>query len=124
MPGSTEAIFRGPSYEPNGTNWGLSKQFQTRELTDGGVFSLPTANYVAYYGMTNGLPLDDPESGFNKNFPWRDRDPRFYHDIVYDGVKVVQGSMPTDSEYNRYANLDTSGNFCELNYGSRTGYLL
>ena len=124
MPGSTEAIFRGPSYEPNGTNWGLSKQFQTRELTDGGVFSLPTANYVAYYGMTNGLPLDDPESGFNKNFPWRDRDPRFYHDIVYDGVKVVQGSMPTDSEYNRYANLYTSGNFRDLNYGSRTGYLL
>lgn len=124
MPGSTEAIFRGPSYEPNGTNWGFSKQFQTRELADGGVFSLPTANYVAYYGMANGLPLEDPASGFDKNFPWKDRDPRFYHDIVYDGAKVVQGSMPADAEYNRYANLYTGGNFRDLNYGSRTGYLL
>ena len=124
MPGSTEAIFRGPSYEPNGTNWGFSKQFQTRELADGGVFSLPTANYVAYYGMANGLPLDDPQSGFDKNFPWKGRDPRFYHDIIYDGAKVVLGSMPSDSEGNRYANLYTGGNFRDLNYGSRTGYLL
>lgn len=124
MPGSTEAIFRGPSYEPNGTNWGFSKQFQTRQLTDGGVFSLPTANYVSYYGMANGLPLDDPTSGFDPKKPWKDRDPRFYHDIIYDGAKVVQGSMPADAEGNRYANLYTNGSFRDLNYGSRTGYLL
>ena len=124
MPGSTEAIFRVPSYEPNGTNWGMSKQYQPKQLVDGGIFSQPTANYVAYYGMANGLPLEDPASGFDKNFPWRGRDPRFYHDIVYDGAKVVQGSMPADSEGNRYANLYTDGNFRDLNYGSRTGYLL
>ena len=44
----------------------------------------PTANYVNLYGMENGLPLseDETKSGFRKNFPFRNRDARFYHDIV------------------------------------------
>ncbi|MDL2247654.1 RagB/SusD family nutrient uptake outer membrane protein [Bacteroides sp. OttesenSCG-928-J23] len=123
MPGSTEAIFRGPSYGWNDTNWGLSKQFGTGVLNDSGVASLPTANYVNYYGMANGLPLDDPDSGFDKSHPWKDRDPRFYHDIVYDGVKVVLGEK-IDTEDHRYANLYTDGNFRDKTSGSRTGYLL
>jgi hypothetical protein len=35
--------------------------------------------------MANGLPIDDPESGFNPNDPWTGREPRFYKDIVKDG---------------------------------------
>lgn len=123
MPGSTEAIFRGPSYGWNDTNWGLSKQFGTSVLNDTGVASLPTANYVNYYGMANGLPLDDAESGFDKTHPWEGRDPRFYNDIVYDGVKVVLGGN-IDTEDHRYANLYTNGNFRDVTAGSRTGYLL
>lgn len=120
----TEAIFRGPSYDWNGTNWGLSKQFGIKRLTDSGVRNMPTANYVNYYGMANGLPLTDPESGFDKTHPWKNRDPRFYHDIVFDGVKVVKGTLKGEDENYRYANLYTGGNARDQIDGSRTGYLL
>ncbi|MCS2967842.1 RagB/SusD family nutrient uptake outer membrane protein [Bacteroides ovatus] len=49
----------------------------------------PTANYVHYYGMANGLPLDDQESKWDKTHPWKGRDPRFYHDIRFDGSPMV-----------------------------------
>ncbi|WP_268223671.1 RagB/SusD family nutrient uptake outer membrane protein [Sinomicrobium oceani] len=128
MPGSTEAIFRGPYYGANGSNWGTSKQYQPAPvLADGDVKFLPTANYVDYYGMANGLPIEDitqadPESGYDPEYPWKNRDPRFYNDIVYDGVKCVQGS--TTDEPNRYANLYTGGSYRNVSTGSRTGYLL
>jgi hypothetical protein len=120
----TEAIFRGPSYAWNDTNWGLSKQFGIKRLTDSGVRTMPTANYVNYYGMANGLPLTDAESGFDKSHPWKGRDPRFYHDIVYDGVKVVKGTLKAEDEPYRYAALYTGGNARDVIEGSRTGYLL
>ncbi|UGU17699.1 RagB/SusD family nutrient uptake outer membrane protein [Sinomicrobium kalidii] len=128
MPGSTEAIFRGPYFDANGSNWGTSKQYQPAPiLTDGDVKFLPTANYVDYYGMANGQPIKDitradAESGYDPEYPWKDRDPRFYNDIVYDGVKCVQGSTP--DEANRYANLYTGGSYRNVSTGSRTGYLL
>jgi hypothetical protein len=90
----------------------------------------PTANYVNNYGMKNGLPITnatqaDAASGYDPQFPWRNRDPRFYNDIVYDGVKMVQGSLPAnvDAKY-RYANLHTDGTSRDERVGSRTGYLL
>ena len=119
MPGSTEAIFRGPSYAWNDTNWSLSKQYGSNILTDCLVTALPTANYVNYYGMANGLPLTDTESGFDTTYPWKGRDPRFYHDIVYDGVKVVEGTL-TGNESLRYASLYTSGLLRDATTGSRT----
>lgn len=127
IPGSTEAIFRGPYFDANGSNWGTSKQYQPAIIQDGANF-LPTANYVDNYGMANGLPIKDitkadPESGYDPEHPWEGRDPRFYHDIIYDGVKVVQGAMPADQENNRYANLYTGGSYRDISTGSRTGYL-
>lgn len=119
-----EAIFRGPSYGWNDTNWGLSKQFGIKRITDSGVRTMPTANYVNYYGMANGLPLTDEASGFDKSHPWKGRDPRFYHDIVYDGVKVVKGTLKPEEEIYRYAELFTGGNARNIIEGSRTGYLL
>lgn len=129
LPGSTEAIFRAPYTDGNDSNYGTSKQYQPALLTDGDVKFLPTANYVNFYGMANGLPLPgditqaDAESGYDPQYPWRGRDPRFYNDIVYDGVKVVQGSMPADVEQHRYANLHTGGSYRNITTGSRTGYL-
>ena len=66
--------------------------------------------------------MDDPESGFDPTHPWKDRDPRFYHDIVYDGVQVVEGTI--DPESNRYANLYTGGTYRHDTKESRTGYFL
>ena len=122
-PGSTENILRDiPADAWQNSHFGVFTEFGGQILTGGQVFSQPTANYVNYYGMANGLPLDDPESGFDPTHPWKNRDPRFYHDIVYDGVKVVEGAIEPDA--NRYANLYTGGTYRDDINESRTGYLL
>ena len=119
-----EALFRGPCYGWNDTGLGLSREFGGCDINDTGVSNLPTANYVAYYGMANGLPLTDASSGFDKTHPWKGRDPRFYHDIVFDGVKIVQGTLSSANEKWRYADLQTGGQYRDVIRGSRTGYLL
>lgn len=122
-PGSTENILRDiPADAWQNSQFGVVNEFGGQILTKGQAFSQPTANYVNYYGMANGLPLDDPESGFDPTHPWKNRDPRFYHDIVYDGVKVVEGTIEPDA--NRYANLYTGGTYRDDINESRTGYLL
>lgn len=122
-PGSTENILRDiPADAWHNSHFGVFTEFGGQILTGGQAASQPTANYVNYYGMANGLPLDDPESGFDPTHPWKNRDPRFYHDIVYDGVKVVEGIIKPDA--NRYANLYTGGTYRDDINESRTGYLL
>jgi hypothetical protein len=119
MPGSTEAIVRSQTYSAN-SHWRQEQAYQHQAIAAGDeVVLTPTANYVNYYGMANGLPLDDPESGFDPNFPWRGRDPRFYQHIIYDGVRITQGASPY-----QYANLYTGGNYRDdPAQNSRTGYL-
>jgi hypothetical protein len=82
--------------------------------------SSPAANYVNYFGMANGLPIDANGSGYDSNDPWTGRDPRFYKCITYDGVQMIQGSG--NAAY-RIANLYTGGNLRRDNDASRTGYL-
>lgn len=129
LPGGTEAIFQGPVSSANDSNWGTSKQYMPQIVADGGGLKfLPTANYVdVNYGMANGLPIPDitqgdSESGYNPEYPWKNRDPRFYNDIIFDGVKVVQGT--TSDEANRYAKLFTGGSYRGASGSSRTGYVL
>lgn len=127
MPGSTEAIFRGPSTDFNGSNWNTTKTFgpKVKGLVEhDNIIHHPTANYVKLYGMANGLPLDDPESGFDPEYPFKDRDPRFYHDIVFDGFKYVNATMPADMEYLRYCGLHTGGDMRNDANASRTGYFI
>lgn len=130
IPGGTEAIFRGPYLGAHNSTYGTAKQYQPAPiLTDGDVKFLPTANYVDNYGMANGLPIEnptqaDPVSGYDPSYPWRNRDPRFYNDIIYDGVKMVNGTMPANNVANRIANLFTGGSYRNISTGSRTGYLL
>lgn len=125
MPGGTEAIIRSPTYGAD-SYWRQMNSYQPSPMAEGdGIVLAPAANYVNYYGMANGLPLSDPESGFDPTHPWKDRDPRFYHDIIYDGVKVVAGTIPNSTdEVWRYANLYTGGNYVnDPRTVSRTGYL-
>lgn len=132
MPGQTkdntitEAIFRGPVYGSGwgSSAWGQAKAYGGSDINDGGIIFLPTANYVNYYGMANGLPLSDPQSGFDPNHPWKDRDPRFYNDIRYDGCRLVKKETTgaDDNTKWRYADLQTGGLFRNETRGSRTGY--
>jgi starch-binding outer membrane protein, SusD/RagB family len=127
MPGATEAIFRGPYYGAHNTTYNTARQYQPNPLSTESVKFLPTANYVDYYGMANGLPIKDitqadAASGYDPSYPWKGRDPRFYNDIVYDGVKCIQGATTTEAA--RYATLYTGGAFRNISNGSRTGYVL
>lgn len=127
MPGSTEAIFRGPSSDANGSNWNTTKTFGPKVqgmVEHDNIIHHPTANYVKFYGMANGLPLDDPASQFDPAYPFKDRDPRFYHDIVFDGFKYVNAAMPSDMEYLRFTGLHSDGTMREATNGSRTGYFI
>ena len=127
MPGSTEAIFRGSSTDYNGSNWGTSKTFGPKVnglVEHDNIIHHPTANYVKFYGMENGLPLNDPNSGYDPNHPFKGRDPRFYHDIVFDGFKYVNSTMPADQEFMRYTQLSTNGIMRNDQNGSRTGYFI
>lgn len=130
IPGGTEAIFTGPYWGAHGSTYGTAKQYTPAIVGADALVFTPTANYVNYYGMKNGLPItnsaqaDLSGSGYDPQFPWRDRDPRFYNDIVYDGVKVVQGTLAANMEAQRYANLYTNGSYRDDRSGSRTGYML
>ncbi|MCF3107713.1 RagB/SusD family nutrient uptake outer membrane protein [Niabella sp. CC-SYL272] len=130
-----EAIFRGPYWSANSSNYGTSRQYQPQFLIgEGEVKFFPTANYVNYYGMANGLPINpansasvaDAASGYDPQYPWKGRDPRFYNDIIYDGCKMVEAGIPNPSEEKyRYATLYTGGDYrVPITTSSRTGYLL
>ena len=122
MPGGTEAIMRSPTYGAD-SYWRQMNSYQIQDICEGdGICLCPSANYVNYFGMKNGLPLDDPNSGFDKNHPWKDRDPRFYNDFVYDGVKQI--NSPSGLKEFEYANLYEGGNGVDNPArDSRTGYL-
>lgn len=124
MPGSSEAIFRGPSVNAwTPTRYNLSRTFGPNPIMgQDNVVHQPTANYVENYGMANGLPLDDPDSEYDTEYPFKNRDPRFYHDIVFDGFKYINGSPAADKKQYQYASLYTDGAMRNVSNSSRTGY--
>ncbi|WP_307757559.1 RagB/SusD family nutrient uptake outer membrane protein [uncultured Mediterranea sp.] len=129
MPGTTEAIFRGLLSSNNTSLWGFVTQYGPKMNglgVRGNNIKMPTANYVNYYGMANGLPLDDPNSGFDKEHPFKGRDPRFYHDFMFDGFKYLNKNLTKDNpDYDfTYCTLSTNGKMRDVVLGSRTGYFI
>ncbi|WP_317575146.1 RagB/SusD family nutrient uptake outer membrane protein [Segatella copri] len=128
MPGSTEAIMRGPHIGENGSNWNFTKLWGPKLngiVEHEALIHQPTANYVNYYGMANGLPLDDPDSGFDPTHPFKNRDPRFYHDIVFDGFQYINTTIAKESDdYQfKYIQMYTGSNLRSSSAnGCRTGY--
>lgn len=128
QPGSTEAILRAPYIGANGSNWNFTKNWgiKINEIVQhDALIHQPTANYVNYYGMANGLPLDDPESGFDPTHPFKGRDPRFYHDIVFDGFQYINTTIGKDDpDYQfKYVQMYTGSDLRRSSsQGCRTGY--
>lgn len=135
MPGTVEAIFRGPSADFNGSNWNTSKVFGPKVqkvVAHDNVIHQPTANLVEAYGMANGEPIYlvengqyvlNPKSGFDPEHPFKNRDPRFYHDIVFDGFKYLNGTPGQYADL-QYCQLYTGGNMRPIANASRTGYFI
>ena len=134
QPGGKEAMLRGNRGGANGARWGEATVWgpNVDKLCEGGFCIHPTANYVDYaYGMANGEPIYiikdgdyvlNTSSGFDEKHPFKNRDPRFYHDIVYDGCKLINAH--TDEwAYQKFAALFTGGLHRDVALASRTGYL-
>ena len=128
QPGTTEAILRGPYIGENSSNWNFTKLWGPKLngiVEHDALIHQPTANYVNYYGMANGLPLDDPDSGFDPKHPFKNRDPRFYHDIVFDGFQYINKTIgKEDDDYQfKYIQMYTGSNLrSSASQGCRTGY--
>ncbi|MBO9659503.1 MAG: RagB/SusD family nutrient uptake outer membrane protein [Chitinophagaceae bacterium] len=133
LPGLKEAILLENLAEINEARfrWNQINDYRPAPLLTTGIKVYPTANYVDYYGMANGLPIVNPEqadaeSGYDPEYPWRNRDPRFYHDIVYDGEKLSSGaSQVGNDQFRQYASLYTGGWYRVNNANKRvwTGYM-
>jgi hypothetical protein len=131
IPGLKEAIFMENLVESGGRwRWNQVNDYRPMTLIASGIKVFPTANYVDYYGMANGLPITDPEkkdteSGYDPQYPWKNRDPRFYHDIIFDGVKCALNTKGDLAENRQYASLYTGGLYRTANGPKAvlTGYM-
>ncbi|MDP4240202.1 MAG: RagB/SusD family nutrient uptake outer membrane protein [Bacteroidota bacterium] len=131
IPGLKEAIFLENLAGSGGRfRWNQVNDYRPMTINASGIKVYPTANYVDNYGMANGLPITDPltkdaESGYDPEYPWKNRDPRFYNDIVIDGAKCCLNSTGKLSENQQYASLYTGGLYRTSNgpKGVLTGYM-
>jgi hypothetical protein len=139
QPGTCEAIFRGLS-NGDGSNWNCSKIFGPKVLgivPHDNIIHHPTANLIDQYGMANGQPIYlvkngqyvlNPDSGWDPTHPYKNRDPRFYHDIVFDGFHYVLNTENfTDAQKALkldYCSLYTGGAMRDVDQGSSTGYFI
>lgn len=120
-PGFPEVLFGPPTYDAGRSRWSLVNMFIPPPLGGEAGISSPAANYVNYFGMANGLPIDAAGSGYTTADPWSNRDPRFYKSITYDGVRMIRG---TGNAAYRFAELFNGGNLRLDNTASRSGYLV
>lgn len=138
MPGTCEAIFRGQYPSMNTANWNNAKIFGPKVaglVAHDNIIHHPTANLIDQYGMANGQPIYivqngeyvlNPESGWDPQHPYKDRDPRFYHDIVFDGFRYVLNTSGLNEAQKalEYCSLYTGGAEREIAHGSSTGYFI
>lgn len=144
QPGGTatsgyETMLQNPYCGTNGSNWNFAKLWGTKIngiVEHDAIIHSPTANYINYaYGMANGEPayivengelVINPASGFDPTHPFKGRDPRFYHDIVFDGFRYINADPGSDKAF-QYCELFSNGstvigNIRDASNGSRTGY--
>ena len=81
----------------------------------------PTQNLVDAFPMRNGYPIDHPNSGYDPNNPYKDRDPRFYMTVLFNGAEFAGSTVETFA-----GGKDTEGGSEQANVSNstRTGYYL
>lgn len=119
-PGGKEVIMNPTIYNINYSRFTTCRTTSPVEFGAGNTkVEVPTHNFTKYYGMANGLPISDPASGYDPADPWTGRDPRFYKDIIYDGVQMV---TVTTAGLDQFAKLYNGGRHKGGVKGSVTGY--
>ena len=82
----------------------------------------PSQNLVDAFPMRSGLPIADPNSGYDPQNPYYNRDPRLDNYVILNGTvfrktTIISGTYPNDKNEN-LDNLNNSGT------ATRTGYYL
>jgi len=78
----------------------------------------PTQELVDEYAMANGLPINDPQSGYDPQNPYRNRESRFYQSIIHDGAEWL--GFPMIIKQGSRIATDLS----DANEATNTGYYL
>ncbi|MDR0333046.1 MAG: RagB/SusD family nutrient uptake outer membrane protein [Dysgonamonadaceae bacterium] len=85
---SEEIILSVQKVTPGANEWFIT----IPNNADGGWSSMvPTQNLVDMFEMANGLPITDPVSGYDPEFPFYGRDPRLAATILVPGMDWVSG---------------------------------
>ncbi len=80
----------------------------------------PTQNLVDAYEMANGLPIDDPNSGYDEQNPYANRDPRLEQTILHHGS--IWGNAQEEEERPVDVTYGIGADYQELHGGTVTGY--
>lgn len=72
------------------------------------------------FPMKNGKPITDPTSGYDPADPYKDREPRFYNTIIYNGAGWVKVKNGTPEPV--YTYRDASNDGYGVSGGTPTGY--
>lgn len=80
----------------------------------------PTQELVDEYAMSNGLPITDPNSGYDPQNPYVNREKRFYESIIYDGAEWLGHIMVKKQGVGSPNATDLS----DINEATNTGYSL
>lgn len=84
--GNPEAVLYRRYDAGAGVDYASSWEGRVRPPSGGGNgSSTPTWELVKAFPMSNGKHINDPASGYDSTYFWRNRDPRFYATVAYNG---------------------------------------
>lgn len=89
----------------------------------------PLQSLVNSYIMLNGKPINAPNSGYDPNHPFKNRDPRLKATIVYNGYPWEKPDGSIDTIYTKPGSAPANSNAARDEYqagsnSSQTGYYL
>nr|WP_321412229.1 RagB/SusD family nutrient uptake outer membrane protein [uncultured Carboxylicivirga sp.] len=120
---STDGAFNGTIFEKMATKGtGLEALFHPPSHGGGGG-GWPYQELVDAFCMINGKAITDPESGYDPNDPYTNRDPRFYNSIVHDQSPLRNGpteGVPVDIYLGTYQGVPSGED--AVHTGTPTGY--
>jgi hypothetical protein len=113
-----EILWRGPRSNDNDQE---GENFPPSVYGNGRVN--PSQNLVDAFPMRSGLPISDPNSGYDPKNPYANRDPRLADDVIYNGItfrksEIITGTYPND----KGETLDNYNN--QSGKSTRTGYYM
>lgn len=105
--------------DKGGTSSNLEDQNFPPTLYGDGLIN-PTQNLVDAFPMLNGYPLNDPNSGYDPQNPYANRDPRLLASIIVNGSTAG----PSNTVINTTADGLTNDGLNKVESSTRTGYYL